>query len=62
MWVGCYELFILSFLEVILNCFLKDLFKGYLQGSALNLSRENSGGTCSPFLGLRILYVLYEKV
>ena len=32
----CYERFCLSFLEVILN-FLKDLLKGYLQGSYLKV-------------------------
>ncbi len=37
LWVGCYERF--EFLEVILNCFWKDLFKGYLQGSSLNVFR-----------------------
>lgn len=31
------NVFYLSFLEVILNCFLKDLLKGYPQGSSLKL-------------------------
>lgn len=48
-------------LEVINSIgFWNEHFKGFLQGSTLNVSEENSGDTGSPFLGLHIYYVLYK--
>lgn len=38
------------------------LFTVYLRSSEVKSSLQNFGDSCAPSLGLRIYYVLYEKV
>jgi len=50
-----------EFVEVINSIVIwNELSTGYLQGSSLIVSEENSGDSCAPFLGLHIYYVLYN--
>lgn len=63
MWVGCYERFLFEFFGGNTQLFFERSLEGVSPGFfAEVVSVENSGGTCSPFLGLRIYYVLYRSV